>query len=214
MVLGMDIAQFTEGGKKAQDILDRLASRIGITAGVASAAGTLIGNVLTRAAEKLVEGMKSAIDATAEMADAADKFGISIQTVSAIVTQGEVPIASLTASLDGLQQSIFKVASNDTTSTAAQAFNAIGVSALGAGGKMRSVSDVIKDVADKFEIYRDGVAKDALATALFGQKGPKLVSVLSKGSAGIRELTDEAAIPARANGSRRRTRSSAPTACA
>ena len=192
VVLGMDIAQFSEGGKKAQDILDRLAGRIGITAGVASAAGTLIGNALARAAEKIVEGMKSAIDATAEMADAADKFGISIQTVSAIVTQGEVPIASLTAALDGLQQSIFKVASNDTSSTAAQAFNAIGVSALGAGGKMRSVSDVIKDIADKFELYRDGIAKDALATALFGQKGAELVTVLSKGSAGIRELTDEA----------------------
>jgi hypothetical protein len=193
VVLGMDIAQFSDGSKKAQDMLDRLASRIGITAGVASAAGTLIGNALTRAAEKMVDGIKSAVDATAEIADAADKFGISIKTISAIVTEGEVPIATLSASLDGLQQSIFKVASNDTASMAAQAFNAIGVSALDTSGHMRSVSAVINDVADKFATYHDGVAKNALATALFGEKGAELVTVLSKGSAGIRELADEAA---------------------
>ncbi len=192
VVLGMDVAQFAEGAKNADQVLNRLATRMGITAGVAAAAGTLIGNALTAAAASIVDGIKGAINSAEEMADAAEKFGLSIETVSAIVKSGEVPIASLNAALEKLSQNLVLVGSGEATSPAARALKAIGVAAVDAEGNLRPVADVIGDIADKFETYREGPAKAALATTLFGNASKELIGVLSEGSDGIEEMKDKA----------------------
>ena len=190
VTLGMDVAQFAEGANKAATLTSGLVAKLGLIAGVAAAAGAAIGNKLSSAIEKYIDEIKDAINRTTDIADAAKKFGLSISEVTAIVRDGGTPVETLTTGLEELEKSIFKVASGDAASRAARAFEAIGVSALDAAGKMRPVGDVVKDVADKFATYRDGIAKDALATDLFGEAGKSLTDVLSKGTAAMKEQAD------------------------
>lgn len=56
----------------------------------------------------------------------------------------------------------------------------------------RSAADFLPDVADKFLTLTNTSDRAALAIKLFGRAGVQLVPLLAKGSAGIRELTEEA----------------------
>jgi hypothetical protein len=77
-------------------------------------------------------------------------------------------------------------------SESATAFAAIGVESKNADGSLRPMHDVMLEVADAFKNLPDGATKSALAMRLFGISGVELIPLLSKGSAGIRELTDRA----------------------
>lgn len=68
----------------------------------------------------------------------------------------------------------------------------LGGSFLDANGKMKSMSDLLPMVADKFKSMPDGIEKTALATELFGRSGTQMLPFLNKGSAGIEELTKKA----------------------
>lgn len=188
----MDNAEMEDGARESERLLDRLATRLGITAGVAAAAGTMIGNAMSDAAVAIVDGVKQAIDSAEEMADAAEKFGVSIETVSAVVKEGQVSLSTLTTALDGLQESLVKTAQGDASSTAARAFQALGISATDASGNVKKTADVLDEIADKFAQYQDGAQKNALATYVFGTANKQLISVLNKGADGIQELTDDA----------------------
>ena len=74
-----------------------------------------------------------------------------------------------------------------------KAFAAMGVNIKEMStGALRPLSDVIKDVMDKFKGYEDGAGKVALATQLFGRSGEQLIPFLNRGSRGFQELADEA----------------------
>ncbi len=68
----------------------------------------------------------------------------------------------------------------------------LGVSVKDTNGRLRSSEDVIFDVADQFAAMPNGVAKTALAIKLFGKSGADLIPLLNGGSAGLREMGEEA----------------------
>jgi len=54
-------------------------------------------------------------------------------------------------------------------------------------------ADALLAIADRFAAMPDGIRKTNLAIDLFGEKiGPRMIPLLNKGRAGIKELTDEA----------------------
>jgi Phage-related minor tail protein len=67
----------------------------------------------------------------------------------------------------------------------AEAFAAIGVSVEDSSGHLKPMSELLNEVADKFESYRDSAEKTALAQALFGKAGADLIPLLNEGSKGI-----------------------------
>lgn len=105
--------------------------------------------------------------------------------------QAGVPMEALIGSTIRLNQSITQVAQG-VKGPATAAFTQLGISVRDASGNIRSGSDVLKDVADKFASYADGANKSALAAQLFGEQGVKLLPVLNQGSAGLAKLTEEA----------------------
>jgi hypothetical protein len=72
------------------------------------------------------------------------------------------------------------------------AFAALGVSTRDAHGNIRSMGELLPDVAEQFKNMPNGVEKTALATQLFGRAGNDLVPLLNKGRDGIKALSDEA----------------------
>lgn len=100
---------------------------------------------------------------------------------------------------DKLRQSLVQLTKNlteagNSASHKGQIFEALGVSVRDAEGNMRSSTDVLRDVADRFAQMEDGVTKTTLAMRLFGEdSGSTLVPLLNQGRDGISALTDEAA---------------------
>jgi hypothetical protein len=67
-----------------------------------------------------------------------------------------------------------------------------GVEAKTSDGKLRGMSDVLGDVAEKFKTMGPGTATTAAALDLFGRSGANLLPFLMKGRDGIAELSTEA----------------------
>lgn len=74
----------------------------------------------------------------------------------------------------------------------AESFKAMGLSVLNSKGQIKSQSQLLDEIADKFATYKDGAAKSSLAIKMFGDAGIKLLPMLSQGSAGLRSMYQEA----------------------
>ena len=72
---------------------------------------------------------------------------------------------------------------------AAQLFKAFGVAVKTAGGSIRPVDDVLRDLAGRFSQLEDGPAKAALAVDLFGRSGAKLIPLLNQGADGLERFS-------------------------
>lgn len=75
---------------------------------------------------------------------------------------------------------------------AAEKFERIGVSVMDSSGKMKSLNEIMLQIADKFSTWEDGPRKIAIAVDLFGKSGERLVPYLNQGAAGIKKFYEEA----------------------
>ena len=72
------------------------------------------------------------------------------------------------------------------------AFDKLGISVKDGDGKLRSMGDLLPDLAEKFKNMPNGPEKTATALQLFGRAGMDLMPFLNKGKEGIKALSDEA----------------------
>lgn len=84
-------------------------------------------------------------------------------------------------------------AAGDGTSKAATAFKLLGISVTDANGNLKDAGTVNNEIADAFAHSEDGANKAALAVQLFGRQGVQMIPTLDKGSAGLKQLADDAA---------------------
>lgn len=77
-------------------------------------------------------------------------------------------------------------------SDSANAFEKLGVKTVDAQGNQKDFNTILFEVADKFKAMPDGIDKTADAMALFGRSGRDMIKVLDLGSAGIKDLEDQA----------------------
>ena len=76
---------------------------------------------------------------------------------------------------------------------AAVGFKELGISARDAAGAVRSTESVFAEIVAKLEKYENAAQKAAIASAFFGEDaGPRLVNLLSRGSAGVDEFSRKA----------------------
>lgn len=185
--LGLDSAQFEDGLKSAQNSL----GKFGKTAGVAVAAAV---TAATAAVTALGYAVKGVIDYADEMDKAAQKFGVPIEDLTRLKYAAEmsnVSFESLGTGLRKLAQNMDDAATGGF-SRGAEAFQRLGVEVRNTDGSMRSQSDVMGDLAAKFETMPDGAQKTALAMQIFGKSGADLIPILNEGKAGLAALTAEA----------------------
>lgn len=188
VTLGLDSAQFEDGLKSAQGNLGKFGGTLGKTL-----------NTLSNSVEiftgKFIDGIAKALDAADEMGKAAQKFGVPIEQLSALGYAADLAGVSM----DGLGTGLRKLAQNmDDAATGgmsrgAEAFQRLGIAVRNADGSMRSQSEVLADVAAKFEKMPDGAQKTAMAMAMFGKSGADLIPLLNQGRDGLAEMTAEAA---------------------
>jgi len=72
------------------------------------------------------------------------------------------------------------------------AFDKYGIATVDASGKTLAVDKILANAADKFKTLPNGAEKSALALQLFGRAGTDMIPMLNRGSAGLKELGDQA----------------------
>src|SRR6185369_5812429 len=75
---------------------------------------------------------------------------------------------------------------------AIETFNALGVSATDARGKLKPTEQLLLEIADSFSKHADGIGKSTLAQQTFSRSGPEFIAFLNQGAKGIKEAKDEA----------------------
>lgn len=147
----------------------------------------------TAALVGLGASVKGTIDAADEMSKAAAKFGIPIEELSRLKYAADLSDVSL----EGLGTSVGKLSKNMVSAATgagpmAEAFRAAGIAVTNADGSLRSSSEVLSDLSDKFASMPDGAEKTALAMQLMGRSGAEMIPLLNGGSAALKQMGEEA----------------------
>lgn len=156
------------------------ADRINVYAKRALAAATVAATGFALAINKATEN-------AADLAKASQGLGVPVEKLSQLKFAAEASGSSM----EGLHKALVTLnkglvaTAGDGASPAVEALRAMGIAARGADGALRGSADVLEDVATKFAAYRDGAAKTALAVALFGEEGARLIPLLNGGAAGL-----------------------------
>jgi len=139
---------------------------------------------------KIVTSTAQAGDEVAKMSQ---KVGVAVETLSAYKHVAELSGITLDTVAVGLRR--FAQNSLDMSRGLGEArreFKDLGIQVTDANGNVREMEDLILEVADRFSKMEDGTVKTAMAMRLFGRSGAEMIPMLNKGSAGIKEMTDEA----------------------
>ncbi len=187
VALGVDASAWEKGLQDAANRLQTFASRVGKIGAAAGAAIGALGTVTAVA----VRNTLTEIDKLTKMSR---QLGVPVEHLSALKFAAEdsgVAIENLSSGMQTLATNMAKAAS-DAQSQVALAFDAIGVSVRDAAGNLRSSTEVMTEIADRFSKMQDGAAKTALALQLFGSSGSGMITMLNQGRSGLEALTQEA----------------------
>jgi hypothetical protein len=180
--LGLDAAEFTRGMSKSEYQAKQSSARI---KGEFNSLLKFVGGLGISAL--FVQNIRSA-------ADFADEMGKTAQRVGATsVEYSKLSYAASLADVSNQELSKGLVELSKDIGDGGKRLSEFGIGITDATGKAKSGDQVFREVADRFASMPDGVDKTSAAVKLFGDRvGPQLIPLLNAGSAGLREMGDEA----------------------
>ena len=194
VMLGMDAGEFKKGSKEAEATLASLGARFSKTStGISSASAGMLTSLAGVGIS--LAGLSSALASMDKLNKLSQSLGLTTEELSKLAyaaSMSGVDVDELAKGVKKLDVYLAEIGRGDTGSEAAKALTAIGVSAVTASGQVRSAADVMRDIAGKFETYKDSANKTALAVALFGKNGAALIPTLNAGKKGLEEFDAEA----------------------
>lgn len=187
VVLGADTALFEGGLKQAQKDLDAFHRRV-------TQLGTAIGAALGGAAVAVGVSLQRAFDRADELGKTAQRIGIPVEQLSGLRLAADlsgVSMENLGTAVGRLSRSMSEIAGG-ATNTASRAFQALGISVKNTDGSLKTSTQIMDEVADRFRSMQDGAGKTALAIAIFGRSGAQMIPMLNQGAEALREAREEA----------------------
>lgn len=160
--------------------------------------GAVVGNLQRMGAALAAGTAVNAVRAfVQEMADAADqldetatRLGISTTGLQEWQHAARMNgVEDLTGSLGILQRNLAGAAEGNQE--AAGSFRRLGVQVRGADGQIRSMDDILVDIAEGMRGIENPTERAGMATRLFGRSGAQLVPLLSQGAEGVAQLRAE-----------------------
>lgn len=162
-----------------------------------SSAGSAMTKGITAPVTAAVTGLGALIAKSIGTADEiqrlSDVSGMSSEQLQKLQYAGSalgVELETVTGAQAKLTKSMS--AASDGTGTQADAFAALGISVLDSNGNMRDANTVMMEAFDALNGVGNETERDALSMALFGKSAMELNPLIKAGSAGLKELTDEA----------------------
>lgn len=177
---GADI--LTGNYSRVGDIFRAIPGPVGeAAASIASFAGGAVEKLTATADayDKLSKKTGASIEFLSQFTEAADDVRVSSEAVESGLTKFSRALGGVVSAEDGA------VANGKPL---AQTLKDIGVNVEDANGKLRSMEEILPQVADLFQSMPDGAQKTALAVQLFGRNGAELIPILNQGAAGMRDM--------------------------
>jgi TP901 family phage tail tape measure protein len=122
---------------------------------------------------------KRTIDEADNLNDLSQRTGVAVKSLSRFGNAA----ADSGSSVDEVAKAMSRLARGvvDPASSASQALNKIGISAIDSSGKVKSLDEIMLSISDVFAKLPDGAEKAALAQELFGKSGVNLIPLLNQG---------------------------------
>lgn len=177
--LSANVARLRTDMESATKVVQQNSDRIAAAANTAKTALGFIGVALS-----VGETVAKFLDLTHKMADfndAAEKTGVSVESLSATFNQlgpAGVSLEQITSVSEKLVKSM--IGADKETGKAAEAFGALGIATRDAEGNLRPTDVVLREIAAKLYTYEDGTNKVAIAQALLGKSGAEALPMLKK----------------------------------
>jgi hypothetical protein len=145
-----------------------------------------IGTILTAVIGIGYKAIQSVANHGEEMLKMSQQTGIAVDKLSGLAYAAQQSESSIDALITGSKEFSKAIhGMNEEGKDTTKLLSAIGVSA-------KDPYEALLQVADAFSGMEDGTGKSTLAIKLFGRSALDLIPLLNQGSAGIRELHDEA----------------------
>jgi hypothetical protein len=148
-----------------------------------------LGAALVATTAIVAKGIAKQIAYGDQLGKMSERTGIAVEQLSTLKRAAEnsdSSLESLARGVSKLSKGMFDAATKGT-GPAAEALDALGISATDSSGRLRSSEAVLAEVSDAFASMENGTNKAALAVKLFGGAGEELIPFLNQGAAGLKE---------------------------
>lgn len=137
-----------------------------------------------------VEKIMRAVEAVGEMGEqmelAAQRTGLTVGELNALKVAGLNTNVAFETVVQGMARFNYNLAqAAQGQGMASAAYRALGISVTDSEGKMKSLSELLPEIADKFHDMEDGVNKSAIATAIGGRAFSAMIPMLNGGREGL-----------------------------
>jgi hypothetical protein len=185
IVIGADTAALTKGLKAGETSLLSFAGRWkGLAATLAGGLGFT----------GVAAGIKKAVDSADELGKMAQKIGVPVEELSKLkyaADLSEVSFEQLGKAARVLAKNVSEAGAN-VKGEMANTFKDLDIDVRKAGGGLKSVSEIMIEMAGRFGSAEHGIGKTAAALKLMGKSGTDMIPFLNLGAEGIRALMQEA----------------------
>jgi hypothetical protein len=185
--LAANTAAFSKGLKDADTGLKRFANS-------AKIAATAIAGAMVAAVGGLAVAMRGVINEADKLGKMAQSIGVPVEELSRMKHAADlsgISLEQLSTSVGRLSRNMSDVAAG-VGKDASRAFDQLGISVKNADGSLKTSTQVMTEVADRFSRMEDGAAKTALAMQIFGRAGRDMIPMLNQGGDGLRRMMEEA----------------------
>ncbi|ABZ85382.1 phage tail tape measure protein, tp901 family, core region, putative [Heliomicrobium modesticaldum Ice1] len=192
--------EFGDEIKKAADQADEAGGRFEKLGGVLKGIGVAMGAAMAAIGTAAVGAGKALVDMSVNSAAYADEIltastvtGMSADSLQAYKYAAELVDVSLDTLTGSMARNVRSMSSaRKGTGEVADAYRQLGVSVTDANGNLRNSETVYWETIDALGKVSNETERDALAMQIFGKSAQELNPLISQGSAGIAELTEEA----------------------
>jgi hypothetical protein len=186
--------------KNAADQADDAGGRFEKLGGVLKGIGVAMGAALAAIGTAAVGAGKALVDMSVNSAAYADEIltastvtGMSADSLQAYKYAAELVDVSLDTLTGSMARNVRSMSSaRKGTGEIADAYRRLGVSVTDMSGNLRDSEAVYWETIDALGKVSNETERDALAMQIFGKSAQELNPLISQGSAGIAELTEEA----------------------
>lgn len=185
-------ADFKKSQNEIKDKLKQIETQSVQTTSIFSSAWTRAAGIAAAACATIIAGALKTIQANVELARSAEALGVAVESLGR--WQAAAKSAGIRA--EEFQRSVktlyMRMSERGITDEGVRNFAALGISVKDSSGKLKTLDEIMPQLAAKFSTMKDGVEKVRIATALFGEKGHELLVTLNKGPAALDAMRDRA----------------------
>jgi len=189
VILGVDSASLESGLAQASTGVTKWSAGVKTSVAAAAASFVAFGAVV---GASIVKAMHTADD----IGKAAQKLGLTTEELSALryaAALSDVSMESLSGAMTKLNKNIADVAGGDIGKVS-KTFDTLKISVWNANGSVKNGSQVLSEIAGKFETFKDGANKSQIAATLMGKAvGVDMIPFLNTGAAAIEKMKKRAA---------------------